>query len=101
MRFLWRNYRFDNHGDVSGWDEIRTFEIEVRNSRGLAVKVEIKRNFPTQYWQIKNSGQLGEFEKEDLDTVKYTLELEPRSKQKFGYVLTTYHGEREGDWRGN
>ena len=99
MDYQSKNYRFDNHGDISGWDEIRTFEVEVRNTRELAVKVEIKRNFPTQYWQTKNSGQLGEFEKEDLDTVKYTLELEPRSKQKFEYVLMTYHGERENDWR--
>ena len=99
MDYQSKNYRFDNRGNIYGWDEIRTFEIEVRNTRELAVKVEIKRNFPTQYWQIKNSGQLGEFEKEDLDTVKHTLELEPRSKQKFGYVLTTYHGVRENDWR--
>jgi len=34
------------------------------------------------------------FEKEDLDTVKFTLRLDPRSKQEFGYVLTTYHGTR-------
>ncbi|MCK4293344.1 MAG: hypothetical protein KAY65_09115, partial [Planctomycetes bacterium] len=86
-------------GNISGWDEIRTYEIEVRNTRDIAVKIEIKRNFPTQYWQIKNSGRFGEFEKEDLDTVKFTLELEPRSKQKFEYILTTYHGVREDDWR--
>jgi len=99
MDYQTKNYRFDNRGNICGWDEIRTYEIEVRNTRDIAVKIEIKRNFPTQYWQIKNSGQFGEFEKEDLDTVKFTLELEPRSKQKFGYVLTTYHGVREDDWR--
>ena len=99
MDYQTKNYRFDNDGDISGWDEIRTYEIEVRNTRDIAVKIEIKRNFPTQYWQIKNSGQFGEFEKEDLDTIKFTLELEPRSKQKFEYILTTYHGVREDDWR--
>ena len=99
MDYQTKNYRFDNRGNISGWDEIRTYEIEVRNTRDIAVKIEIKRNFPTQYWQIKNSGRFGEFEKEDLDTVKFTLELEPRSKQKFEYILTTYHGVREDDWR--
>ena len=88
------NYRFDRRRNISGWDEIRTFKIEVRNTRELPVKVEIKRNFPTQYWDLKQTGRLGEYEKEDLDTVKLTLELEPRSKQEFGYVLTTYHGVR-------
>jgi len=94
MDFKTKNYRFDGRHNISGWDEVRTFKIEVRNTRALAVKVEIKRNFPTQYWDLKQTTPLGEYEKEDLDTVKFTLELEPRSKKEFGYVLTTYHGVR-------
>jgi len=94
MDFKTENYTFDRRRNISGWDEIRTFKIEVRNTRALPVKVEIKRNFPTQYWDLKQTGQVAEYEKEDLDTVKFTLELEPRSKQEFGYVLTTYHGVR-------
>jgi len=98
MDFRTKNYRFDRWGNISGWDEIRTFKVEVRNTREIPVKVEIKRNFPTQYWGLKKSGQFGKFEKEDLDTVKFTLELEPRSKMEFEYVLTTYHGVRTDDW---
>ena len=94
MDFKTDNYRFDYRRDTSGWDEIRTFKIEVRNTRDLPVKVEIKRNFPTQYWDLKQTERIGEYEKEDLDTVKFTLQLEPGSKQQFGYVLTTYHGVR-------
>jgi len=88
------NYRFDSRRNISGWDEIRTFKVEVRNTRDIPIEVEIKRNFGTQYWDVKRSGDTGEFEKEDLDTVKFSLELEPRSKQEFQYVLTTYHGVR-------
>ncbi|MFC1635391.1 DUF4139 domain-containing protein, partial [Planctomycetota bacterium] len=99
MDFKTENYRFDRRGDVSGWDEIRMFKIEVKNTREIPVKVEIKRNFNTQYWDIKNKGDFGEFEKLDLDTVKYTLVLEPRSAKSFQYVLRTYHGAREEDWR--
>jgi hypothetical protein len=33
-----------------------------------------------------------------MDTVKFTLELKPRSVKKFEYVLRTYHGTREDDW---
>ena len=86
---------FDRRRDVSGWDEIRTFKIEVRNTRDLPVKVEIKRNFNTHAWDMKTAG---DFEKEDLATVKFTLDMEPRSKQEFQYVLTTYHGVRQEDW---
>jgi len=94
MDFKTTNYRFDRKLNISGWDEIRTFEIEVRNTRDLPVKVEIKRNFNTPSWDMKTSA---EFEKEDVDTVKFTLELQPRSKKQFEYVLTTYHGVRTED----
>jgi hypothetical protein len=97
MDFKTENYRFDDRGNVSGWDEIHTFGIEVRNTRDINVKVEIKRNFNTQYWDIKNSGDFGKFEKIDLDTVKFTLDLQPRTIQRFEYVLRTYHGVRQED----
>ncbi len=99
MDFKTENYRFDNRDNISGWDEIRTFEIDVKNTRNIPVKVEIKRNFNTQYWKLSNSGDFGQFEKVDLRTVKYTLVLEPRSTKSFDYALRTYHGAREEDWR--
>ncbi len=97
MDFETKNYRFDSKGNISGWDEVRKFKIDVRNTRDIRAKVEIKRNFPTQYWKLQKSGDFGEYEKVDLDTVKFTLTLEPRSVKKFEYVLTTYHGVRQED----
>ena len=95
MDFETKNYRFDRKRNITGWDEIRKFKIEVRNTREIPAKVEIKRNFPTQYWKLNTSQ---EFEKVDLDTIKFTLNLKSRSKQVFGYTLTTYHGVRQEDW---
>ncbi len=99
MDFKTENYRFNRSGNVSGWDEIRTFKIEVKNTRGIDVKVEIKRNFNTMYWKLAKSGDFDKFEPVDKDTVKFTLTLKPRSIRKFEYVLRTYHGTRENDWR--
>ena len=99
MDFETDDYEFDRRGDVSGWDEIRTFNIEVKNTRDISLKVEIKRNFNTSYWNLTRSGDFGEFEQVDMDTVKFTLELKPRSVKKFEYVLRTFHGTREDDWR--
>jgi len=98
MDFKTENYRFDRRDNVSGWDEIHTFQIEVRNTRDINVKVEIKRNFNTQYWDIDNGGNFGAFEKVNLNTVKFTLDLQPRSAKQFEYVLRTYHGVRQEDW---
>jgi len=101
MNFETENYRFDYRGNVAGWDEISTFEIEVRNTRDIPVKVEIRRNFDTQYWDLTRAGDSGSFEKVDLDTVKFVLTLEPGSARKFEYTVRTYQGARQADWRGN
>ena len=95
MAYHTDHYRFDKKGQVTGWDEIRTFRIQVKNTRTVAVRLEIKRNFNTHTWDIENSGDYGKFEKEDKDTVKYTLELPPRSHRTFEYTLTTYQGSRQ------
>jgi hypothetical protein len=95
MDFKTDNYRFDRNRNVSGWDEIRTFKMEIRNTRQIPAKIEIQRNFNTPYWTLEKSGEFGQFEKVDVDTVKFALVLEPRSTKKFEYVLTTYHGERQ------
>ncbi len=89
------NYRFDRKGNISGWDEIRTVQLTVKNTRDIDVKIELKRNLNTQYWNIKNSGVAKKaYEQVDMDTVKYTLTLEPETEKVVEYVLTTYHGTR-------
>ena len=95
MEFSTENFKFDSKGDIAGWDEVRTYNIEVRNTRDIPVKVEIKRNFPTQYWDITKKGDFDNYEKEDLDTVKFTVELKPETKSKFEYTVRTYHGIRQ------
>jgi len=93
------NYRFDKDGNVNGWDEIKTFRLEAKNTRAVAVKLEIKRNTGTRFCDVQTTRADGaEFEKVDQDTVRYTLTMKPRSEKTIEYVLTTYHGAREDDW---
>ena len=87
------NYAFDRKGNITGRDEVRDYRIEVRNTRPVPVKIEIKRNFGSSHWKIDYAGDYGIFEKDDFDTVKFTLELPPESKKVFTYQLTTYYGE--------
>jgi hypothetical protein len=94
MDFKTENYRFDSDGDIIGWDEVRSYEIEIRNTRDIAIKVEIKRNFPTQFWQITGNN---DYEEYDADTIKFTFEMQPASKETLTYTLRTYHGTREDD----
>ena len=94
MNYKTANYLFDKRKNISGWDEIREYRVVVKNTREIPVKVEIRRNFPTPHWELKKRDQYGIYEKVDLDTVKFTLELKGNSRKEFIYVLTTHHGKR-------
>ena len=98
MDYKTDNYRRDNNGNIAGWDEIRTFRVAVRNTRDVPVKIEIRRNFDSSAWEIQRSSQADGYEKVDLDTVKFTLQLEARSKKTFEYTLTSFRGTRVEDF---
>jgi hypothetical protein len=95
MDFKTDQYLFHNNGNITGWDEIRTFKVEVKNTREVAVKVQVDRNFTTRHGSLTKEGDFDEYEKIDLDTVRFKMKLAARSKKEFTYVLTTRHGGRE------
>ncbi len=94
MNFKTDKYLFDRYGNINGWDEIREYNVEIKNTRDIPSKVEVIRNFPTSSWELFRKGKFGQYEKVDKDTVKFTLILEGRTKKEFRYVLTTHHGRR-------
>ena len=94
IEFRTDNFTFNHRGDLSGWDEHRSFRVEVSNFRFIPVKVEIWRHFGTAHWDLVNSGDYGLYEKLDLKTGKYSLDLPPNTKKVFTYKLTTHHGQR-------
>jgi hypothetical protein len=93
------NHRFDRNRNVAGWDDIQTWRIEVRNTRDVPIQVEITRNFDAPHWDIAHSGSIDGYEKVDLDTVKFTVELPARSQKTFEYTTTMYQGVRTEDWQ--
>ncbi len=99
MEYRTDNFTYDYQRNVSGWDEIRTCEMTVKNTRDIPVKIEIRRNIPTQYWDLQPGGDYDAYEKVDLSTVKFTLTLNGRSERKVSAVIRTYHGERERAWK--
>jgi len=92
MDFKTENYRFDGRGNVTGWDEIRSWKIEITNTRTLAIEIEITRGFGTAYWTLQADMP---YEKHDVTRARFETQLQPQSKHTFAYTLTTYHGKRE------
>ncbi|MHC4595188.1 MAG: hypothetical protein ACYS19_09620, partial [Planctomycetota bacterium] len=95
MDFKTDNFMFDRRGNITGWDEMRTWKIEITNTRTLSIEIEITRGFGTAYWTLKFDGQEVSYEKHDATHARFKVNLKPRSKRTFGYTVTTYHGVRE------
>jgi len=92
MDFKTDNYMFDKRGNVAGWDEIRTWKIEITNTRALPIEIEVTRGFGTAYWIMQADTP---YEKHDATHARFNLKLGPRNKRTFGYMVRTYHGARE------
>ena len=99
MDYKTEQHQFDSNRNVSGWDEVRIYRVEARNTREIPVEVEIKRNFGTSYWDLDRKGEYDGFEKVDKDTVKFVVKLAGRSGKTFEYTVRTYRGTREEDWK--
>lgn len=89
------NHTFDNRGNVTGWDEVCTWKIEIANARTLPVEIEITRGFDTPQWELQMQNPTATYEKYDVTHARFKLTVGPRSKEVLTYTVTTYHGTRE------
>ena len=95
MNYKTENYVYDRKKNITGWDEVRTWKIEVTNTRELPIEIEITRGFGTSYWILQFDDKDISYEKHDATHARFKVNLESRSKRAFGYTVTTYHGVRE------
>ena len=103
MNFETENFRFDSNRNISGWDEIRTWRMEITNTRTLPVTIEITRNFNMSYWDLQMVDPASmaqdavDYKKHDATHARFMLTVRPGSKKTFGYVVRTYHGIRQDE----
>ncbi len=94
MEQRFENHRFDNDGDVNGWDEVQVWTVTVKNRRTAPVKLEMLRHARHQYFAVKNDGDCGTYTLDDLDTLKYVLELAPGEERTFTCTMRYAEGSR-------
>jgi hypothetical protein len=95
MKTSTSQYLFDRNKRVNGWDATEDWKVEVKNLRDVPAKIEITRHMKHQYFDdIKRRGDFGQFEKVDLNTIKFTLLLDPHSTKSFTYSVTYHEEER-------
>ena len=89
------NYTYDPNGNITGWDEIRMWKIDITNTRQIPVTVEITRDFGTNYWTLQSETPYAKY---DVTKARFNLNIEPRTKRQIEYTVTTSHGAREDDF---
>ncbi len=92
MNFKTDNYIFDSNDNITGWDEIRSWKIEIINTREIPVTIEITRDFGTNFWTMQCETP---YERHDVTRIRFNLNIEPRAKREIEYTVTTYHGTRQ------
>jgi hypothetical protein len=92
MNYKTENYVYDREKNITGWDEVRTWKIEVTNTRELPIEIEITRGFGTAYWILQADIP---YEKHDTTHARFKVNLGPRIKDEYEYTVTTYHGVKE------
>lgn len=95
MAYAKKNISFDTKGDVSGFDDIKTFQIEFSNFTDTASILEYVKNLDSPDNTITDISHPDKFEKTDQDTIKFTIEISPHSTQTIGFTVTTLRGERK------
>ena len=94
MNFVKENFTFSNQGHITGFDEVRTYEIEARNLSDQPARIEIRRNVDTNHWKIESSEGPASPQDVDQDTFEYRLDIEPHTTETLTYTIRLYRGER-------
>ena len=95
MKMATDHYLFDTNGDVSGFDEIENWKVEVKHFRDVPARVEITRHLKhASFDPVNPKGDFGNFEKKDAQTLRFTLDLPPHSTKEFTYTVRYHEGQR-------
>jgi hypothetical protein len=95
MKIATDHYTFDSGENINGWDETEDWKVEVKDFRDLPVRVEITRHMKHPYAAPVNpTGDCGQFEKKDVQTLRFTLDLPPHATKEFKYTITYHEGKR-------
>ncbi|MCP3875770.1 MAG: DUF4139 domain-containing protein, partial [Desulfobacteraceae bacterium] len=95
MKYTKKNILFDKKGNVSGFDDIKAFEVELSNFTDMPATLEYIKNLNSNHFKISSMTHSDSYKKIDQNTIKFTVNLAPHSNKTIGFTLTTMRGERK------
>jgi len=94
-KFAKTNLTFDDQGNLSGFDDVRTIALDITNFSDMPAAFEITRNRPDPDFTITDISGQDRFEKIDQTRFRFFITLEPGTKKTIQYTITTYKGDRK------
>lgn len=103
MNYRTDNYEYDRNivlrkNDISGFDEIKTWQIELNNTTDIPAKIEITRRFNTPAWEMDFDEKGIDYKKHDTTHARFTTTIKPQTKRTFEYTVTKYNGTRADEF---
>lgn len=86
------NFDFDSNGNLLGWSETWTKELELRNARDRAVPVKLTEYFSGDWELLEDSEK--SFEKVDGSSIRWNLQVPANQKKVVRYVVRMDLGSR-------
>lgn len=86
------NFDSNTSGDIVGWDEIRTHELEITNTRARAIPIKLTEYMEGdwEFQQVKPDVT----ERLGTDTVRWELDAAPNAKTTIRYTIVIRNGSR-------
>lgn len=86
------NFDFNAEGEVVGWEEKRSVEQELKNSRDRAVPVKLT-HYPGGDWEFDSVSDAN-YTRVDRETVRWEIIIPARDAKTISYDVVLRHGSR-------
>ncbi|OVE81400.1 hypothetical protein BVY04_03475 [bacterium M21] len=90
MSLTYSNYEFDKKGNIATWDEQKVITFKLKNRERTAATYEVTEDFQYPNWDLKNSGDFGNYEKLDVRNARYTVTVPPNETKEFTATVTIH-----------
>lgn len=95
MNYQKSNLLFDNKGNLTGFDEIRDYVVDVSNFTKTDASVEYTLNLEHPHFKIKRTSKNDGFEKIDQDTIRFTVSAAPGKTHQITFTIISMRGQRQ------
>jgi len=95
MAYRKENLAFDKKGNITGFDEVKDYEVRLSNFTQTRAILEYVENFDSPDVNISRVSLPDRFEKTDQDSITFTLELAPQASETLKFTATIPRGDRK------